>query len=97
MQRSPEARLEFFDWGIRLQRMYFKLLGDCYEIRYSELTKARQVGKMIRRGVRFHTDVLPYPLTFVSVEYLEIVEQLERRGVPLNRNPERLIAQSWRL
>jgi len=96
MQRSPEAQLEFFDWGIRLQRMHFKLLGDCFEIRYNELTEARQAGKMIRRCVRFHTDVLPYLLTFVSVEYLEILEQLERRGVPVNRNAAPLIVQSWR-
>jgi hypothetical protein len=95
-RRNVEAQLEFFDWGIRLQRMHRKFIGDYYEIRFGELIQACQAGKMIRRGIRFYADVLPDPLTFVTVDYLEIFDQLERRGVPVNRDAERLMAMSWR-
>jgi hypothetical protein len=95
--RSPESQLEFFDWGIRLQRTLFKSLGDCYEIRYEELTEAGLAGKMIRRGIRFHANSLPQPLTFVTVDYREILDRLERQGVPVNRNATPLAAGSWPL
>jgi hypothetical protein len=94
MRRTPEVQLEFFDWGIRLQRTAFKSLGNYYEIRYEELTEARLAGKMIRRAIRFHTNFLPQPLTFVTVDYREIFDRLERRGVPVNRNAEPLAAGS---
>lgn len=76
--------------------MHRKFIGDYYEIRFGELIQACQAGKMIRRGIRFYADVLPDPLTFVTVNYLEIFDQLERRGVPVNRDAERLMAMSWR-
>jgi hypothetical protein len=41
---------------------------------------------MIRRGIRFHANFLPQPLTFLTVDYREILDRLERRGVPVNRN-----------
>lgn len=89
MQREPEAQLEFFDWGIRLQRTLFKRLGLCdyYELRYEELAGARLTGKMIRRGIRFHANFLPQPVTFVTVDYREILDRLERQGVPVDRDP----------
>lgn len=93
-RRSPESQLEFFDWGIRLQRMLFKSLGDCYEIRYEDLTEAGLAGKMIRRGIRFHAISLPQPLTFVTTDYREILDRLERQGVLVNRNAEPLAAGS---
>ena len=79
---EPEVQLEFFDWGIRLQRTLFKGLGDYYEIRYEELTEARLTGKMIRRGIRFHSNFLQRPLTFITVDYREILDRLERRRGP---------------
>jgi len=94
--RNVEAQLEFFDWGIRLQRMHRKFIGDYYEIRYDELTSVRQAGKINRHGIRFYADVLADSLTFVTVDYLEIFEQLERRGVQVDRNAERLTKVSWR-
>jgi hypothetical protein len=94
MRRAPEVQLEFFDWGIRLQRTLFKSLGDYYEIRYEELTEARLAGKMIRRGIRFHSTFLPQPLTFVTVDYREIFDRLEQQGVLVNRNTEPLAAGS---
>jgi hypothetical protein len=88
IQREPESQLEFFDWGIRLQRTFFKRLIDCYEIRYEELTEAGLAGKMIRRGIRFHANSLPEPLTFtfLTPDYREILDRLEQRGVQVNRN-----------
>src|SRR5262245_40329214 len=85
MQREPAAQLEFFDWGIRLQRTLFKHLGY-YEIRYEELVEARLTGKMIRRGIRFHAGSLPQPVTFLTVDYREILDRLERQDVPVNRD-----------
>jgi hypothetical protein len=41
---------------------------------------------MIRRGIRFHANFLPQPLTFLTVDYREILDRLERREVPVNRN-----------
>ena len=92
---EPEVQLEFFDWGIRLQRTLFKGLGDYYEIRYEELTEARLTGKMIRRGIRFHSNFLQRPLTFITVDYREILDRLERRRVPVNRNAASLAPRSF--
>ncbi len=91
-RRSPESQLEFFDWGIRLQRTLFKSLGDRYEIRYEELTEAGLARKWIYRGIRFHASSLSQPLTFVTVDYREILDRLERQGVPVNRNAAPLAA-----
>jgi hypothetical protein len=49
-------------------------------------TEAGLTGKMIRRGIRFHANFLPQPLTFLTVDYREILDRLERREVPVNRN-----------
>jgi hypothetical protein len=92
VRRTPEVQLEFFDWGIRLQRTLFKGLGDYYEIRYEELTEAGLAGKWMYRGIRFHANSLPQPLTFVTVDYREILDRLERQGVPVNRNAAPLAA-----
>ena len=93
-RRNPEAQLEFFDWGIRLQRTLFKS-RDYYEIRYEELTEVRLTGKMIRRGIRFHTSFLPQPLTFITVDYREILDRLEQRGIPVNRNAASLAPRGY--
>jgi hypothetical protein len=45
---------------------------------------------MIRYGIRFHANFLPEPVTFVTVDYREILERLEQQGVPVNRDPEPL-------
>jgi hypothetical protein len=82
IQREPEAQLELFDWGIRLQTTLFKRLGtgNYYELRYEELNGARLAGKMIRHGIHFHANFLPEPVTFVTVDYREILERLEQQG-----------------
>jgi hypothetical protein len=91
---EPEVQLEFLDWGIRLQRTLFKGL-DYYEIRYEELTEARLTGKMLRRGIRFHADFLPQPLTFITADYPEVLDRLGRRGVPVNRNTAQLAPRGF--
>lgn len=96
MRRTPEMQLEFFDWGIRLQRMHFKRRGNYYEICYDELTEAR-LGKTmapgriaIRHAICFFTNFLPEPLMFLTENYREILDRLEQQGVPVNRNAEPL-------
>jgi len=71
--------LEFFDWGIRLQVMtIFGRRGDCYELRYDELTGVRPIGKMVRRGIELQASVLPRPLIFITVDFRAILDLLER-------------------
>ena len=86
----PEMQLEFFDWGIRLQRTHFKRRGDLYEIRYDELAEARLGKTMTRRAICFLANFLPEPVIFLTVDYREILDRLERQGVPVNRNAESL-------
>lgn len=85
-RRSPNSQLELFDWGIRLESM--TLLGrpgDCYEIRYEELAGVGLVEQKLRPGLRFSAGFLPQPLTFLTVDSREILEHLEQRGVPVDR------------
>lgn len=85
-QRSPNARLEFFDWGIRLHiRTPLGWAPDRYEIRFEELAGAGLVDRKIRSGLRLRIGVLPQPVTFMTVNSREILGRLEQRGVPVER------------
>jgi hypothetical protein len=90
MRRTPEMQLEFFDWGIRLKRTHFKRRSDFYEFLYDELAEARLGETMTRRAICFLTGFLPEPLIFLTVDFREIFDRLERQGVPVNRNAEPL-------
>jgi hypothetical protein len=86
-RRSPQCHLEFFDWGMRLQVMtLFGRRGDCYELRYDELTGVRPIGKMVRQGIQFRADVLPRPLIFITVDFRAILDLLEQHGAPVTRD-----------
>jgi hypothetical protein len=80
------ARLEFFDWGIRVRSTRpFRSLLPAFEVRYNELTDAQLVSSRSRRGIRFRSDCLPEPVTFTSQGTEQIVSLLQLRGVPINR------------
>ncbi len=82
-----ESQLEFFDWGIRLQRRtVFGRLSDCYEIRYEELNEAGLTGKLLSRGIHFRSNFLPEPTIFLTVDHRAILDRLEQRGVTVNRH-----------
>jgi hypothetical protein len=83
---SWTSRLEFFDWGIRMQAgPLASRLGARYELRYDELLEARLAGRMIRQGVRFRAACLQRPVIFLTVDRRAIIDRLEQRNVPVNR------------
>jgi hypothetical protein len=86
------ARLELFDWGIRVRGLGpWRWLLPVWEARYEELTAAQMIKFPIANpGVLMHTSGAPVPLVFVTFRGLEIVDQLEARGVPVDRSVSRL-------
>ena len=79
---APEAHLEFFDWGIRVQiRSVLGALGAPYEFRYPEITGAKLTGRMVMRGVALETDTGLRPLVFVTVDSAAILRLLNEHGV----------------
>jgi len=86
--RGYWARLEFFDWGIRVRGSKpGGFLLPVFEVRYSELTDARLVAARGRQGIRFRSDALPAPVTFETFadSIPRIVSLLEDRDVRINR------------
>jgi hypothetical protein len=84
--RGYWARLEFFDWGIRLRGSKpGGFLLPVYEIRYDELTDVRLVATRLRHGVRFCSDALPAPVNFETCPDAipRIVAQLQGQNVPV--------------
>lgn len=81
--RGPWARLQFFDWGIRLDG---RSLLPTFEVRYEELTEARLVASRFKNGIRFQSSCLTEPVTFETSDSVRIADLLEERGVTVNRN-----------
>jgi uncharacterized protein (DUF433 family) len=82
---SGTSRLEFFDWGIRMEAgPLASRLGARYELSYGELLEARAVGRMVRQGVRFRAACLRRPVIFLTVDGREILNRLEQHHVPVN-------------
>ena len=81
--RGHWARLQFFDWGIRLDG---RSLLPTFEVRYAELNEARLVATRFKSGIRFQSSLLPDPVTFETSEGTQIADLLEQRGVRVNRN-----------
>jgi len=82
------AKLEFFDWGIRLRAGNpGGFLLPVYELRYDELTDAQLVATRLASGIRFRSDALRAPLNFetYSGSIPRIVDLLEQRNVSVNR------------
>jgi hypothetical protein len=81
--RGQWARLQFFDWGIRLDG---RSLLPTFEVRYEELGDAQLVTSRFKSGIRFQSDSLRDPVTFETREGARIAALLEEHGVPVNRN-----------
>jgi hypothetical protein len=81
--RGGWARLQFFDWGIRLDG---RSLLPTFELRYEEITEARLVATRFKSGIRFQSSCLTEPVTFETSEGAKIGDLLEERGVTVNRN-----------
>lgn len=86
------ARLELFDWGIRVRgRGPWRWLLHAWEARYGELAKAQLIKFPVANpGVLMRTSSSAVPLVFVTFRGLEILDQLEARGVPVDRSVTRL-------
>jgi hypothetical protein len=81
------AKLEFFEWGIRLRAgKPGGFLLPVYELRYDELTDVQMVATRLARGIRFCSSALPAPTNFETYSHSipRIVGLLERHNVSVN-------------
>jgi len=89
---SGTARLEMFDWGVRVRgRGFWKVLLPTWEARYSELATAQLIEWPIaNHGVLMRSDSSVAPLVFVTLRDREVLEALAARGLLVDRSVSRL-------
>jgi hypothetical protein len=89
---SGTARLELFDWGVRVRgRGLWRVLLPTWEARYRELATAQLIKWPIANsGVLMRTDGSAAPLVFVTLRDREVLDALAARGVPVDRSVARL-------
>jgi hypothetical protein len=89
---SGTARLEMFDWGVRVRgRGFWKVLLPTWEARYSELATAQLIEWPIaNHGVLMRSDSSVAPLVFVTLRDREVLEALAARGLLVDRWVSRL-------
>jgi hypothetical protein len=82
------ARLEFFDWGVRIRGIVVsRWIVPTWEARYEELAIAELVSlRWSRLAVWFRLRGDAGGMAFLSYHSSEILPLLERRGVPVNRS-----------
>lgn len=82
------ARLEFFDWGVRIRGVVIsRWIVPTWEARYEELAMAELVSlRWSRIGVWFRLRGDAGGMAFLSDHSSEILPLLEQRGVPVNRS-----------
>jgi hypothetical protein len=82
------ARLEFFDWGVRIRgTVVSRWIVPTWEARYEELAIAELVSlHWSRIAVWFRLRGDAGGMAFLSDHSSEILPLLERRGVPVNRS-----------
>lgn len=82
------ARLEFFDWGVRIRGIVVsRWIVPTWEARYEELAIAELVSlRSSRIAVWFRLRGDAGGMAFLSDYSSEILPLLERRGVPVNRS-----------
>ena len=82
------ARLEFFDWGVRIRGTAIsRWIVPTWEARYEELAIAELVSlRHSRIAVWFRLRGDAGGMAFLSDHSTEILPLLERRGVPVNRS-----------
>jgi hypothetical protein len=86
------ARLELFDWGIRIcGTALARWLVPTWEARYEELAGAELVVlRSSRIAVWFRLREEPDAMAFLTERSAEILLLLEERGVPVNRYVARI-------
>ena len=82
------ARLEFFDWGVRIRgTVISRWIVPTWEARYEELAIAELVSlRHSRIAVWFRLRGDAGGMAFLSYHSNEILPLLERHGVPVNRS-----------
>jgi hypothetical protein len=82
------ARLEFFDWGVRIRGIAVsRWIVPTWEARYEELAIAELVSlRYSRIAVWFRLRGDAGGMAFLSYHSNEILPLLEQRGVPVNRS-----------
>ena len=82
------ARLEFFDWGVRIRGTAIsRWIVPTWEARYEELAIAELVSlRWSRIGVWFRLRLDAGGMAFLSYHSNEILPLLESHGVPVNRS-----------
>lgn len=85
----PMVILECFDWGIRLRgsaRLWRRLVPS-WEARYEDLATVQLVSSM-STGIRLAAASGANAAVFWTFKSLEIMDQLETHGVPVDRSPK---------
>ena len=87
----PLARLEIFDWGVRLDSSArflhcLPLSVPTWEARYEELVTVRHVTGAAGFGLRFAVSGTPEAVVFWSRRCSEILDRLGAEGVAVDRS-----------
>jgi hypothetical protein len=81
------ARLEFFDWGVRLRGIAIcRWIVPTWEARYDELARVDLVASRSRIAVWLRLRGEPGGIGFLTNYSREILDSLEKRGVSVNRS-----------
>ena len=81
-----EARLEFFDWGIRLRGTgMMRPVVPVREAQYEELTEARLVTAHKKQGVRLHAAGIADAMIFWTRQDSNVLDRLEEHAVSVDR------------
>jgi hypothetical protein len=83
------ARLEIYDWGIRIRSLVFtRWFVPTWEARYGELALTELVTSRSRVAVWFRVRGQPGGFGFLSARSSqEILNELEKHGVQVSRRP----------
>lgn len=86
------ARLEFFDWGVRLRGIPIsRWIVPVWEAKYDELAIANLVAlQQSRIAVWFKIRGEPTAIAFLSDRFSQIIPVLEEHGVQVNRSVTRI-------
>jgi len=82
------ARLEFYDWGVRIRgNILSRWIVPTWEARYEELAIAELVGmRWSRIAVWLKLRDKPDGMAFLSMHSSEILRLLEQHDLPVNRS-----------
>ncbi len=88
---GPFARLQLFEWGIRAgpSLRVLRVGIPTWEATFAELSSADAVRAPISteiKGVRFQVASAEPPVVFWTSKGSDVLERLEEKGVPVNRD-----------